>query len=920
MSAGADAEREGPAGASPDERSVVTHTFLFTDIEGSTRTWERDPEAMARWLAGHDGIVTDAIRAHRGRVFKHTGDGFCSVFSSAADAARAAHRIQVALAASSRERTGALRARVALHSGDALERGGDFFGPTLNRCARLLGVGHGGQILLSAATATLLRTGNVGAEVDVVDLGRHRLRDLQEPERIWQLVAPDLEDAFPPPRSLDAFLHNLPIHRSSFIGRDAEIRVLGDMLAAHRLVTVTGVGGCGKTRLALEVAAREIERFGDGVFFADLSSVLEPGLIGSTIAAAIRVPPGRGTTEERLTRLLVDRHTLLVVDNCEHLLDGCAAILDRLLLSCPGLSVLATSREPLAIDGEHVWRVPSLGIPDGETADQIAGAESVRLFLDRASAVRPGFSLSADNAADVAAICRRLDGIPLALELAAARIAHLAPREIVLRLADRFRLLTAGRRGIQRQQTLQAVLDWSHELLTEPERVLLRRLSVFAGGWTLDAARAVCAGDVLDGEQVIDVLGTLVRRSLVDAEQCEHHTRYGLLETVRIYAQERLIAANEGSALRNAHAKWFLHRAETPPGGSAVAGTRYWFGFQSPDLVDDLDNLREAADWSLAEGRFDATLRIAAATTRAFQSQGRIDEADAWLALTLPHAAEMTSGLRALCYAAWAEAAEMRGDFALANDRARAGIEVAEHAEDAGGAYSILVANLTWMDPDEAERLLGRAPEWTRSLGPLAQSYMLTARGSLACARHDYDLAVQLLSRAVSLAGNVLSFLRKFELSVAHLMRGDAEQATAVLDARRVDERTEARTWSAYYEPYLRALIAAVRGDAAVARVKLVETATIVRRWKIPLGLADCVVGCAVLAFHRGDAVRASELLAAVRAATGGGLRSPMSMCVYRHYVRCVRDAVPRATFMATRAAGAALTLDAALVRELSVP
>jgi len=909
---------EGPGATVGSRRSATTHTFLFTDIEGSTRTWQRDPEAMAGWLASHDGIVTDAIRGHGGRVFKHTGDGVCAVFPSAAGAARAARHIQVSLAASG-ERTGSLRARIAVHTGDAFERDGDFFGPTLNRCVRLLGVGHGGQILLSAATVALLRTGSVGEEIVAIDLGRHRLRDLQEPEQIWQLVAPDLDTAFPPLKSLDAFQHNLPFQRSSFVGRAAEMRILHDMLAAHRLVTVTGVGGCGKTRLSLEVAAREIERFVDGVFLIDLSSVLEPSLIWSTIAAAVRVPPGPGTDEERVTRLLSDRHTLLLVDNCEHLLDGCAAIVDRLLLGCAGLTVLATSREPLALEGEHVWRVPSLGLPDGDRAEEVAGAESVRLFLDRAAAVRPGFALTSDNAAAVAAICRRLDGIPLALELAAARIAHLAPREIVALLNDRFRLLTAGRRGLQRQQTLQAVLDWSHDLLTEAERVLLRRLSVFSGGWTLDAARAVCAGQSLDPDQVVDLLGTLVRRSLVDAEHREEHTRYRLLETVRIYAQERLIRAEEAPSVRNAHAEWFLHRAETPPDGAAI-GIRCWFGFQSPDLADDLDNLRDAAEWSLAEGRRDVMVRIAAATTRAFESQGRIDEADAWLALAIPDAAEMPSTLRARCHAAWAEAAEMRGDFALANERARAGIAMAERDEDAGGAYSILVANLIWMDPNEAERLLARAPAWTRSLGPLAESYLLTARGSLACARHDYDQAVDLLSRAVALGGNVLSFLRKFELCVAHLMRGDTSAATAVLDARRPDERTEARTWSAYYEPYLRAHIAAVRGDAVGARAKLLETAGLVRRWKISLGVADCVVGCAVLAYHGGDSARASELLASIQAATGGGLRSPMSMCVYRHYVRAVRSRLTRQDRIDARAAGAALTLEAALARELPMP
>lgn len=895
----------------------TTLTFLFTDIEGSTRAWEREPDAMERWLASHDAIVVNAIAAHRGRVFKHTGDGICAVFAAAAAAARAARDIQVALASSDHEHTGSLRARIALHSGEARERAGDFFGPTLNRCARLLDAGHGGQVLLSAPTAALLADdAAVGKDVALIDLGPHRLRDLRQVERISQLAAPGLEREFAPLRSLDGFIHNLPIQRSSFIGREAEKRILRDLLERHRLVTVTGVGGCGKTRLALEVAAEAVERFPEGVFFVDLSAVLEPSLVGSTIAASLNVPPGSGTSEDRLAAFLSERAVLILVDNCEHLLDACATVIDHVLARCPRTSVLATSRESLSLDGEHVWRVPSLHVPDGDSSDQIAGVESVRLFTDRAVAVRPGFALSADNAGAVAEICRRLDGIPLALELAAARVAHLTPREIVERLADRFRLLTIGRRGIQRQQTLQAVLDWSHDLLSDAERMLLRRVSVFAGGWVLTAACAVCAGDGLEAETIVDLLGNLVSRSLVDAEDRGDHTRFRLLETVRVYAQERMIAIGEALAVRNAHATWCLSRVETGTDGADVTTLRQWFSHSSWDLRYELDNMREAAEWWLAAGRRDLMLRIAVATIRAFHYQGRFEEPEKWLQAALAHTADLSSELRARCHGAWAQVAEFRGDFLLANERARAAIDIAEHPEHAGGAYSLLVANLTWIDPSEAERLLQLAPEWTKGLGPLAQGYVLAAQGELACARGDYDRAVALFSRVRSEA-RAFYDVQLHNLAVAHALRGDPETAARFLDILAAE--TDDTRWRDYYLPFLRAVTAAVRGDPSTARADTLEALALVRRWKIPLGLADCVVACAVSAFHAGDTPRAAELLAAVRAATGGGLRSPMSTCIYRHYVRAVRaamdgDAAARARALAT---GGALTLEAAVAREL---
>jgi len=886
--------------------------FLFTDLEGSTRTWEREPQSMHQWLARHDEIAAGAITANGGRVFKHTGDGLCAVFGSAVVAARAACDIQLGLAAAGEAAIGPLRARIAIHSGDARERAGDFYGPTLNRCARLLDVGHGGQVLLSTSAAAPLGDGtSVGDGVALVDLGQHRLRDLQQSMHVWQLTLPGIPREFPALRSLDAFVHNLPVQRSSFVGREAEKRGLRDLLAAHRLVTVTGVGGCGKTRLALEVAAGEIDRFSEGVCFVDLSTLLEPNLVSSAIAAALTVPAGGGGSDERLGTFLTDRNVLIVLDNCEHLLDACAVVADRLLATCPRLSVLATSREPLALEGERIWRVPSLRLPEGVSPDEVRRSEAVRLFLDRAIAVRPDFALTDENADAVTEICRRLDGIPLALELAAARVAHLSPREIATRLSDRFRLLTSGRRGIQRQQTLQATLDWSYELLHEPERILLRRLSVFAGGWMLDAAQAVCSGDGLDREAIVDVLGTLVARSLVDVEDRGDHTRYRLLETVRLYAQDRLMTAGEASALRNAHAEWFLRVAETPMEEGQGFQARLWFSYGEP-RAGDLDNLRQAADWRLAQGRLDLMVRIATATTNDFHWQARFDEPVEWLATALACEAELSRTLRSRCYTSLAAIAEMRGEFFSANEHARAAAALADDPADAGPAYSFLVDNLIWIDPDEAERLLQSAPEWTKSLGSRAGHYSRAAYAMLAAGRHDYDRAVALLSQVEF---RHVARIGSFQYCVIHLLRGDLAAAIAALEASSL--RTG--SWFEYYPPFLRALIATVRGDHATARTLLVEAVALVRRWKIPLGLADCVAGCAVVAFHMGDPERASELLAAVQSATGGGLRTPISMLVFRHYRRAVRATLDRPTVMRARAAGAVLTLEAALTRELGV-
>jgi predicted ATPase/class 3 adenylate cyclase len=560
-----------------------TVTFLFTDIEGSTQLWEQHPDAMRLALARHDASLTAAIQSNHGHVFKTVGDAFCAAFAmapDAIDAALAAQRHLHALQPSAVPSAAglALKVRIALHTGAAKVRGGDYFGPALNRVARLLAIAHGGQVLLSGATQELVQD-DLPPGSSLRDLGRHRLRDLQRPEQVYQLFAPDLPAHFPPLRSLEAFRHNLPVQLTSFIGRKREMAEVKRLLAESRLLTLTGSGGCGKTRLALQVAADLLEEFPEGVWLVELAPLADPGLVPQAVASVLglREEPGRSLTAT-LTDALRARSLLLVLDNCEHLLSACAQLVESLLHACPQLRVLASSREGLGIGGEQTYPVPSLSLPDPQrlpALDELQEYEAVRLFAERAGLSQPRFAVTAANAPSVVQVCRRLDGIPLAIELAAARMKALPVEKIAERLDDCFRLLTGGSRtALPRQQTLRALIDWSYNLLSEPERTLLRRVSVFAGGWTLEAAEAVCAGEAecagappgplpgIKAWEVIDLLTSLVEKSLVMYEEQGGEARYRLLETVRQYARDRLLETGEAAAVRGRHRDWCLALAE----------------------------------------------------------------------------------------------------------------------------------------------------------------------------------------------------------------------------------------------------------------------------------------------------------------------------------------------------------------------
>jgi predicted ATPase/class 3 adenylate cyclase len=574
-------------------------TFLFTDIEGSTRLWEQYPEAMKSALARHDALLTQAISANNGHVIKTTGDGCLAIFPNPLSALNAALAAQQALSAEPWDelKPQCVRVRMALHSGSADERGGDFFGPTLNRTARLMTIGHGGQVLLSASVETQVRE-SMPSGASLLDLGNQRLKDLTRPEHVYQLAHPGLRADFPALTSLDSFPNNLPVQLTSFVGRERAIDEVKHLLDASHLLTLTGSGGTGKTRLALQTAAEVLPSFVDGVWLVELAPLTSPDLIAPAIGNLFgldRVP--NRTPREQLIDYLRSRRLLLILDNCEHLVAACASLADALLRSCPHLRIIASSREALGIAGEATYRVPSLKLPalSDTSPEALRLCEAAQLFIERATIVNPRFALNERNAVAIAQICRHLDGIPLAIELAAARVKLFSAEQIVARLDDRFRLLTSGSRtALPRQQTLRAMIDWSYDLLSEPERGLLSRLSVFASGWTFEAAEAVCAD--LD---VLDLLSQLVNKSLVVAEERADEesgeVRYRMLETIREYAHDKLLDAGsaEVSAARDCHFEYFLSLTDQARLGLRGAQAVEW----SDRLDPEEDNIRVAVEW-----------------------------------------------------------------------------------------------------------------------------------------------------------------------------------------------------------------------------------------------------------------------------------------------------------------------------------
>ncbi len=644
-----------------------TVTFLFSDLEGSTRLWEEREEVMPDALARHEALAAEIFTRHAGVLVKSRGEGdSCfAVFDEASDAILAACAFQQALISEPWPVGVALRARIALHTGDAEPIGGDYLGPPVNRCARLRGVAHGGQIVLSEATAQLVRD-TLPAPFSLVDLREHRLRDLTRPERIYQLTHPSLPADFPPLVTQDVPVHNLPQPLTSFVGRAREKADVQRLLPQNRLLTLIGTGGSGKTRLALSVASEQTGDYEGGVCLVELAALSNPALVPQAVATALNIREAAGQSlTDTLRNTLREKARLLVLDNCEHLLDACARLTNTLLGGCPRLRVLATSRQALGIAGECVYPVPPLMPPLPASAraplapNALAQNDAVRLFMERAALSQPHFALTAHNAPHVAGICRQLDGLPLGIELAAAWVKMLSPEQIARRLQDRFRLLTGGSRtAAPRQQTMQAALDWSYDLLSDSERSLFGRVSVFAGGWTLDAAEAVCAGDGPDGTHieewdVLDLLASLVEKSLVVADDVDGQKRCRLLETLRQYSEDRQRETGSPDAMRARHCNFFLALAERAEPELRGANQAEWLN----TLEREHDNFRVV----LGDSDSQHCLRLGIALHRFWYARGYISEGRGWLAGALSETGDAAlplraKGLNALGVLAWAQA------------------------------------------------------------------------------------------------------------------------------------------------------------------------------------------------------------------------------------------------------------------------
>ena len=753
------AEGEAPRGARLPEGTV---TFLFTDIEGSTRlVAEVGDTAYGAILDTERSLVVDAAVAEGGVPFGSEGDAHFVAFGSAAAAIRAAVAAQRALAAHAWE-AGSVRVRMGIHSGEAQVAGDDYLGLEVHRAARVAAAGHGGQVLVTEVTRAL--AGEPGGAFELRDLGEHRLKDLARPERLFQVEAPGLDTAFPALRTLNATPNNLPPQLTSFVGR-AELASAAELLSRTRLLTLTGPGGTGKTRLSLALAGDCVERYPDGAWFVPLAPVTDPELVPSAIAAAIGLLSASRLPLDRVREHLHDRTAVLVLDNFEQVVAGAPVVAD-LLRSAPNLTVIVSSRAPLRIAGEQEFPVPPLSLAPRHASDleTLMASEAVRLFVERAMAVRPDFALTPENAPHVAEIVRRLDGLPLAIELAAARIRILSPAAMAQRLGDRLDLLAGGGRDLpERQRTLRGAIDWSYDLLDGPDRCLFARLGVFAGGGPLEVTEAVCGipGDT----DPLDVLGGLERlaeQSLVRIELDPHDdVRFTMLETIREYALEKLDERGETRALRDRHADAFLAFVERP-GGDAGADR----GRRLDELEDEHDNLRAALDHLVAVGDHDRASRLGFATWRFWQMRGHIIEGrrrmDAVLAMRDGDGDGSRARLQAL--EAAGGLAYWAGDMAAASDHYGAAVVEARRLGDEGQLANALYNRFFAKRPtsgtsewiaglaDDDKSTLDEALEiWTRLGDEHGVARALWGLGEHHAYRLEYEAAEAVLTRALEI-------------------------------------------------------------------------------------------------------------------------------------------------------------------------
>jgi predicted ATPase/class 3 adenylate cyclase len=860
---------ERPIDTGPTRRDLPagTVTFLFTDIENSTLLLQELGERWVDVLQAQRRIMRQAIGAYDGREIGTEGDSFFVVFASAEKAAAAVVDAQRALAAHPWPGV-QVRIRMGLHTGEGNVVGDGYVGLDVHRAARIAGAGHGGQVLLSEATATVIGKALPRGAVPT-DLGEYRLKDLPRPEHIYQLDIEGLPTDFPAIKSLDIRRNNLPLHLTTFHGRERELGEVKRLLSEVRLVTLLGPGGMGKTRLAIRVASELLEEY-EGVWLLELAPLSDGELVAPTLlrVLGLREQPGR-TPLDTLIDYLGSRNVFVVMDNCEHLMEACAGLADRLLSACPKLRILATSREALRVAGETSWRVPPLTLPDPERLpplETVAQSPAVALFADRALTALPGFTLSAKNAPSIVQICQRLDGIPLAIELAAARLSVLSLEQIATRLQDRFRLLTGGSRtALPRQQTLRATLDWSYDLLAEPERALLRRVSVFAGGFRLESAEAVCGWDPLEPDGVLDLVASLGEKSLLVVDEQDAQPRYSLLETIREYAAARAATVGEKEELDERHGHHFLSQAEEAEKELRGPEQLVWF----ERLERELDNLRAGFKCSRERGDADRALRYATALGLFWRARGLFSEGREWLEGVL----QMVKGAPALHAKALAWAgylAIFQGAHAQAQQRAEESLALYRQLGDQRGiSFALQTLGAVALNQDEYDRAIQLEEEslsYFREVNDksgIGLSYLYL--GVIALEKAEPTRAMERLQEALTLFRQVGD---KRSIAIATRVMGNVElnqahyaSATALLEESLtlVREAKDSQEIRSILQLLGRAAVC--EGDYRRAAERFEESLRLARELGQRLGIGGSLVLLGTVARLEGDLVSACRLI-----------------------------------------------------------
>ncbi|MGE5223954.1 MAG: adenylate/guanylate cyclase domain-containing protein [Omnitrophica WOR_2 bacterium] len=855
-----------------------TVTILFTDIEGSTLLSQLQPEAMKLALARHHAILRAAIESNSGYVFQIAGDSFCAAFDDALHALNAALTAQRRLRDEPWGELKPVHVRMGLHTGVVKMVDGSIEMPysgysTLAFTQRIMSAAHGGQILLSGATRELL-LGLLPPQVTLRDLGENRLKDLLHLIHLYQVMTPDLPSDFPPLKTLEAYPHNLPAQLTSFIGREKEKAEIKALLNTTRLITLTGSGGIGKTRLALEVAAEELTSYTNGVWLIELAPLTDPSQMIPTLAQLFGLREYTFTSLKKVVMdYLRDKKCLLILDNCEHLIEACARLADDLLHQCTGLKILATSREALGIAGEMIYRTPTL-----------ADSESLRLFAERARAVNLNFRLAEEESSFVAQICQRLDGIPLAIELAAARVNLLSSEQIAVRLDDRFRLLVGGSRtALPRQQTLRALIDWSYNLLSEKERTLFRRLAVFVGGWTLEAAEAVCSGELVEPFEVLDLMSSLVDKSLVMTDEVLSEGRYHRLETIRQYAREKFFNTDEVKLIRDRHLTWMLNWAKRME--TELEGNNLVHGLHQVKI--ELDNIRSAIEWGLASSRVEQSMKIISALSIYWDDSHPFQESRKWLERGFESREELTKPTLIDSLLIATHLAYHQNDMEVAHRYAEECLELAR-----GSDNKLLLAKAL----DQMAAMYqadGNFPEWKRYDNEARNLYEeLGDKKSL-----------------IGLVGNeILTLIYLNDIPQAAKLAEDY----AGIDAG-LDEFSQA--WFYLVFAYLKAS----QGDLENGTIFVRKSLLIFQQLNDLYWIANCLAEFAYVANSRNDPIRSARLLGARNAIheSIGATSSPQSQLLFSTIIEKTKSMLDEETFQSAWAEGNAMTMQQAIAYAL---